>query len=197
VTTAAAPVQNRALQQVVSSPVSSLTNLGALGSGAYASAVAGGAVVPVVVVVVVDEVVGGESLEELHRLNGERQSFVEELQEEIIPELDTNDAFLVIASDRITPGTAGLVAGRLSEKFGRPSMAAAVVGDLAVGSVRSIPEVDLMECLEHSSVKKFLKTFGGHAQAAGCTFAAVDAKSLQKALNAVLTARGISVSTLL
>lgn len=140
---------------------------------------------------------GGESLEELHRLNGERRTFVEELQEEIIPLLDTADTFLVIASDRITPGTAGLVAGRLSEKFGRPSLAAAIMGDIAVGSVRSIPELDLMECLEHTSVRKFLKTFGGHAQAAGCTFAPADADALKKALNAVLTKRGVSVDTLL
>lgn len=140
---------------------------------------------------------GGESLEELHRLNGDRRTFVEELQEEVIPLLDTADAFLVIASDRITPGTAGLVAGRLSEKFGRPSLAAAIMSDLAVGSVRSIPGIDLMECLEHPSVKKFLKTFGGHAQAAGCTFAPADAEALKKALNAVLTKRGVSVDTLL
>jgi len=140
---------------------------------------------------------GGESLEELHRLNGDRRTFVEELQEAVIPLLDTADAFLVIASDRITPGTAGLIAGRLSEKFGRPSLAAAIIGDLAVGSVRSIPEIDLMECLEHPSVKKFFTTFGGHAQAAGCTFSPKDAEPLKKALNALLTKRGVSVDTLL
>lgn len=140
---------------------------------------------------------GGDSLEELHRLNGERRTFVEELQEEIIPLLDVSDAFLVIASDRITPGTAGLIAGRLSEKFGRPSLAAAIMGNIAVGSVRSIPEIDLMECMEHASVKKFFKTFGGHAQAAGCTFAPADAAALRKAFNALLKKQGVSVDTLL
>lgn len=139
---------------------------------------------------------GGEALEELHRLNGDRRSFVEELQEEIIPSVTADDAFIVIASDRITPGTAGLVAGRLSEKFGRPSIAAAIMGDIAVASVRSIPEIDLMECLEHPSVRIFLKTFGGHTQAAGCTFAASDADALRLALNAVLIGRGISSATL-
>lgn len=139
---------------------------------------------------------GGEALEELHRLNGDRRSFVEELQEEIIPSITADDAFIVIASERITPGTAGLVAGRLSEKFGRPSIAAAIMGDMAVASVRSIPEIDLMECLEHPSVKKFLKTFGGHAQAAGCTFMASDTDALRLALNAVLLERGISSATL-
>ncbi len=140
---------------------------------------------------------GGDSLEELHRLNGDRRTFVEELQEEIMPLLDPSDVFLVIASDRITPGTAGLVAGRLSEKFGRPSLAAAIIGDIAVGSIRSIPDIDLMECLEHPSVKKFLITFGGHAQAAGCTFAPTDTAALRRALNAVLTKRGITADNLL
>lgn len=140
---------------------------------------------------------GGAALEELHRLNGDRRTFVEELQEEMIPLLDLSQSFLVLASDRITPGTAGLVAGRLSEKFGRPSLAAAIIGDLAVASVRSIPEIDLMECLEDPAVRPFLKTFGGHAQAAGCTFTASFAPALRLALNAVLAERGITASALL
>ncbi len=134
---------------------------------------------------------GGASLAELHRLNGDRQSFVEELQAEMIPQISLDDAFIVIASDRITPGTAGLVAGKLSDKFGRPSLAAAVIGDLAVASVRSIPTIDLMNCLEHPSVRKFLKTFGGHAQAAGCTFTVSNTEPLRLALNAFLAERGI------
>lgn len=139
---------------------------------------------------------GGSALEELHRLNGDRQSFVEELQEEMIPKISKSDAFIVLASDRITPGTAGLVAGKLSEKFGRPSLVAALIGERAVASVRSIPSIDLMECLEHPSVRRLLKTFGGHAQAAGCTFNVSDTEELRLALNAVLAERGITTENL-
>lgn len=140
---------------------------------------------------------GGSALTELHRLNGDRQTFVTELQEHVLPDLRTEQAFLVVANERITPGTAGLVAGRLSERFGRPSLAAAVMGETAVASVRSIPEIDLMECLEHPIVSKFLRTFGGHAQAAGCTFAVRDTDALTLALNAVLAERGIVADTLM
>ena len=66
-----------------------------------------------------------------------------------------------------------------------------------MASVRSIPEIDLMNCLEDPAVRPFLKTFGGHAQAAGCTFAVSFLPALRLALNAVLTERGISADTLL
>ncbi len=140
---------------------------------------------------------GGEALEELHRLNGDRRTFVQELQEEISPTVVTSDAFLVVTSDRITPGTAGLVAGRLTEKFGRPSLAAAILDGLAIASIRSIPEIDVIPLLGHPSVKKFLTTFGGHAQAAGCTFAPTNTDPLRSALNALLCERGITAAELL
>jgi single-stranded-DNA-specific exonuclease len=140
---------------------------------------------------------GGKALEELHRLNGDRRSLVEELHEHLSTSIPEKDAFLVVWSDQITPGTAGLIASRLSEQFGRPSLVAAVLGDMAVASVRSIPEIDVMDILSDSSAKKLLKTFGGHAQAAGCTFELKNADKLRSALNKVLEDRGLSVDTML
>ncbi|PIT93889.1 single-stranded-DNA-specific exonuclease RecJ [Candidatus Falkowbacteria bacterium CG10_big_fil_rev_8_21_14_0_10_43_11] len=68
-------------------------------------------------------------------------------------------------------GVMGLVAGKLTEKYYRPSLAItekdAGAGKKVVGSARSIPEFNVTAALEECA--KFLKNFGGHKQAAGFT----------------------------
>lgn len=139
---------------------------------------------------------GGESLAELHKLNGDRRSFVDELDLLLSKEATEHHAFIVVASQNVTPGTAGLLASRFTERTGRPSLVAAILGENAVGSIRSPEGLDVVECLEHPSVRPFLLTYGGHAQAAGCTFLAADAARLREALCAVLTERGLDAHTL-
>ncbi len=135
---------------------------------------------------------GGEALESLHMLNGERQELVEALMEQALKVVDQSKSFLSIFSSTFTPGTVGLIAGRLSETFGKPSIAGAKVGDVISASLRSIPSVDLMDCLNDPSVSSLLTTFGGHAQAAGCTFPAANAEKLSAALNAALESQDLS-----
>jgi len=72
---------------------------------------------------------------------------------------------LVLAGDDWHPGVIGIVAGRLTDLFGRPALVIARNGEMAVGSGRSIPGFPLHEalcaCAEH------LVSHGGHAAAAG------------------------------
>ncbi len=133
---------------------------------------------------------GGEALTEIHTLNSERQAFVNDLDAKILSSIDLSHPFLVLAHGEITPGTAGLLASRLTERHSRPSLVAAVLGDKAVASIRSIPEIDIMECLSNPSVSSLLTTFGGHSQAAGCTFDPKHIGALQQALTSLLSARG-------
>ncbi len=139
---------------------------------------------------------GGESLAELHKLNGDRRSFVDELDHLLSKEAKEHHAFIVVTSQNVTPGTAGLLASRFTERTGRPSLVAAILGENAVGSIRSPEGLDVLECLEHPSVRPFLLTYGGHAQAAGCTFLAADAVRLRDALSAALAERGIDAESL-
>lgn len=139
---------------------------------------------------------GGSSLEELHRLNGDRRSFVDELDHLLSKEARIGDAFIVVASASVTPGTAGLLASRFTERTGRPALVAAILGENAVGSIRSPEGIDAVECLEHPGVRPMLLSYGGHAQAAGCTFLAADAGRLREALCRVLAERGITVDAL-
>jgi single-stranded-DNA-specific exonuclease len=141
--------------------------------------------------------VGGEYLEELHRLNGDRRTFVDLLDEGNADAISHQDGFILVQSPDITPGTAGLLASRLTERYGKPSLVAAVLGENAVASIRSPAGIDVMECLEDADVRSLLLTFGGHAQAAGCTFKAADGTKLKDALNRALEKRGILASDLL
>ncbi len=111
------------------------------------------------------------ALERLHELNAERQTMVEELLEIAVNGIDSSKLFLTFAHERFTPGVVGLIAGRLTEMFHRPSLVASIENGLCTGSLRSIPGVDVLSCLEHPSVQRHLIRYGGHAQAAGCTIA--------------------------
>lgn len=78
--------------------------------------------------------------------------------------LDKNKVILVSGQNWST-GLVGIVAGRIMEEFGRPTIVLNEDGNVAKGSARSIEKYHLLEAFEFG--KKFLKTFGGHARAGG------------------------------
>ena len=83
-------------------------------------------------------------------------------------EVDLDDAYgLVLAKDGWHPGVIGIVASRLVERFGRPTILVALEGDEGRGSGRSIPGFDLHAALV--SCAPHLARFGGHTMAAGLT----------------------------
>ncbi len=107
----------------------------------------------------------------LEGLNLERRRLTEEgftaarRQVESMPELSS---ILVVTGPCITPGIAGLVAGRLSELYGRPAVALSDIGeDRLVASGRSVPGFNLVECF--AACAGLFVRYGGHAQAAGFT----------------------------
>lgn len=81
---------------------------------------------------------------------------------------DMLPAFLAVADASYTPGIVGLIAGKLTERFGRPSMAVHRNGDICTASLRSPVCYNIVEGLER--IAHLLTDFGGHAQAAGCSF---------------------------
>jgi single-stranded-DNA-specific exonuclease len=64
-------------------------------------------------------------------------------------------------------GVVGIAAGRIAKELNRPTLLFAVEGDLATGSGRSVPGLELHGFL--SAWKERLVRFGGHAQAVGLT----------------------------
>lgn len=126
---------------------------------------------------------GGAALDKLDTLNAERQHLSRTLYEIVENEMLGKQQLPKLLSS-ITPtmhhGIMGLVAGRLTERFGRPSLVANSDGTLCTASLRSTHCYNVVEGLERC--KELLESFGGHAQAAGCTFKQHNAELLVEAL---------------
>jgi single-stranded-DNA-specific exonuclease len=112
--------------------------------------------------------------EELDRLNGERRA-IEALVLEGAEQASTtqgNRAVAVVSGAGWHAGVIGIVAGRLKEKLGRPTIVIALDADgVGKGSGRSISGVDLGAAVLAAKDMGLLVAGGGHAMAAGLTVA--------------------------
>lgn len=106
-----------------------------------------------------------------------------------------NDNVLVIYLPECHESIAGIVAGRVREKTGKPSiiLTRAHQKGMAKGSGRSIPEYNMFEKLYEK--KEMLVHFGGHPMAAGLSLWEKDIEELRNRLNqdANLTERDIAI----
>lgn len=115
---------------------------------------------------------------ELSRLNEERRAIEAAVQEAAEAQVDAqhNRAVMVLAGRGWHPGVIGIVAGRIKEKTGKPSLVIALDADEAgqnagygKGSGRSIAGVDLGAAIIAAREAGLLVAGGGHAMAAGLT----------------------------
>lgn len=105
--------------------------------------------------------------EQLDASNQERRELEKQITQEALLEISNSkehqDAFVnIVARETWHPGVVGIVASRLVEKTGKPSI---VIGQNGKGSGRSISAFHLHEAL--CAVEKTLLGFGGHAHAVG------------------------------
>jgi single-stranded-DNA-specific exonuclease len=118
---------------------------------------------------------------ELNANNKERQDITKEMVAEAKEQLGAvNDSKKMIWVKESTwnLGIIGLVAGRLSNEFYRPSFALGYDGKNWVCSSRGIDELDLMEIINHVGDK--LLRFGGHKSAAGFSLSEKNIEAVQK-----------------
>lgn len=117
-----------------------------------------------------DPVQASELAKELQRINLDRQQLTLQAYENAKGQVtaDKEMPYLLFAADKnFRPGIVGLVAGKLTEEFYRPSMVLEVGDTESHGSCRSIPEFNITQALDHCG--DLLIRHGGHAQAAGFT----------------------------
>ncbi len=95
---------------------------------------------------------------------------------------------LLIASDEDYPaGILGLVAGRLTDEFYRPSIVIKIGEQLSTASCRSIPEFNIISAI--SECRSLLSRFGGHSQAAGFTLPTRNLPRLSERLSEMAAAQ--------
>lgn len=110
----------------------------------------------------------------LNGLNLKRQAELErtlkEAEARVEKQLLHHKKVIVVAGDGWSDGIVGLVAGKLTEKYSRPSIVlAGQANGLAKGSARSVDGFHLVEAL--AECESYLVKYGGHAKAAGLTLA--------------------------
>jgi single-stranded-DNA-specific exonuclease len=113
---------------------------------------------------------------ELDRLNHERRAIELGMQDEALAAVEATEYSESYTLSLFDPawhqGVIGILAGRMKDRFHRPTIAFARAGDGELrGSGRSIPGLHLRDALERMSVAHpgLIARFGGHAAAAGLT----------------------------
>lgn len=108
----------------------------------------------------------------LNRNNSERRTIEANILEdaETLAANQANLPFVFLARDGWHPGVVGIVAGRLKDRHRKPALIAGFDGDLARGSARSVPGVDLGAIMRAAHAAGILESGGGHAMAAGFSF---------------------------
>jgi single-stranded-DNA-specific exonuclease len=132
--------------------------------------------------------------QQLDTMNRERREIEAGMQQQALEDLSAINPEGATTITLFNPswhqGVIGIVAGRLKEKFHRPSFTFALAGDsgqLVKGSGRSIPGFHLRDALDLISKREpgLIVKFGGHAMAAGLTIAAADVPRFTAAFEAV------------
>lgn len=119
--------------------------------------------------------------------NLERQSEQERIHGEALAQISSrglaDSKVFVLASQGWHPGVVGIVAGKITESYSRPSILVALdeTGETGVGSARSIGAFDVFEAL--MQCRKLLVRCGGHAKAAGLSIEACKLLEFDEAIN--------------
>lgn len=123
--------------------------------------------------------------EELCAVNRERQQTENEILTEALLQIEKEhdlekESVLVLASNHWHPGVIGIVASRITEQFGKPSIlisfhaSEAEDSEIGRGSARSVKGLNIVEAL--ASCERFLVKYGGHELAAGLS---IERKNLE------------------
>ncbi len=108
---------------------------------------------------------------ELEALNDRRRALTEsaqrEAEEQLTSQLAADPAILIAHSPNFAPGVVGLVAGKLADRYYRPTVVIEEGPDESRGSARSIDEFDISKALDEAH--ELLVRHGGHSRAAGFT----------------------------
>lgn len=117
----------------------------------------------------------------LSLLNEERKETEAYTTKVATKSVNENDKIIVVAGEDWHEGVVGIVASRLTDKFGRPSIVLNIEDGKAKGSARSIGNVDIFKLIYEN--KNLLNGFGGHKMAAGLSLDMQNIYTLAKAIN--------------
>ena len=122
---------------------------------------------------------------EIDSENSLRQQIEKKIFEQAVGIIESQklmyDRVIVAAGENWHHGVVGIVAARITEKYGCPAVLISIDGDLACGSGRSIEGFSLYNAID--SCRDLMIKFGGHEQAAGVTLAPEDIDEFRTRIN--------------
>lgn len=125
----------------------------------------------------------------LRGINEERKSMTQEGIDNLINTIEKTsmkkDKILVIYDPDIHESIAGIIAGRIKDRYHMPTIVLTKGLEGIKGSGRSIDEYNMFE--ELTKVKDILNRFGGHPMAAGLSLDEDNIHSLRRQLNSLTT----------
>lgn len=133
----------------------------------------------------------------LNHLNLKRQAMEKKIFEHIIDYIESNPDILnkkslVLCHHSWHEGILGIAASKLADRFYRPVILISFKNGIGKGSGRSIPGINLYDCLFACSAH--LQKFGGHPMAAGLQIGQESVKDFEKDFNDAVSQAGSSHS---
>lgn len=101
----------------------------------------------------------------LEELNRDRQALTTKIFDEALLKINPTDSIIIAEGEGWSSGIVGLIAGKIQEKFSKPTLILDDRGDFLVGSARSVIGFNVVEAITQAS--ELLEHFGGHEMAAG------------------------------
>ncbi len=129
-------------------------------------------------------------IEKLCRYNVDRQQECETLYQSAKNKLKTGGNYgrsIVLYEKDWLSGMLGIVAARLTEEYGLPTVLFSEMDGVLHGSARSIGDVSIYDAI--SSASNLLIDFGGHSQAAGVTVSEENFEAFAHAFNDYIVTR--------
>lgn len=123
--------------------------------------------------------------DELFTINEQRKSMTDEQMkkaEEIVENLGkANNEVIVVYEPTFAEGLVGIIAGRITEKYRKPSIVFTDNEEFIKGSARSVEGFNIKEAFD--ALAENIYNYGGHAMAAGITLEPNDLDMFEELLN--------------
>lgn len=108
--------------------------------------------------------------EQVDNCNRQRHTLENEIMEAAVRHIESNEVLkysrvIVVCGEGWHHGVIGIVAARITEKYGKPSIVITFEGDEGTGSARSIDGFSVYDAIKYCEEE--LTHFGGHTMAAG------------------------------
>lgn len=130
---------------------------------------------------------------ELNQINDQRKNLVETITKEALALVAPTNAINLIAKTGWHEGVLGIVAGRVMQATGKPTIVLTIKEDgSAKGSGRSTEDLNLFEMLD--GMRELFTSFGGHHAAVGLSLPEANLALLQQRMNDYILEHQIDLS---